>query len=65
MSSTKTTTTIESDVLVVGTRAAGAATALLLARAGHDVVAVDRATFPSPTLSTHGLSPGGVVLLAR
>src|SRR5262245_20211710 len=57
--------TIESDVLIVGARVAGSATALLLARAGHDVVAVDRATFPSSTLSTHGLSPGGVILLSR
>jgi 2-polyprenyl-6-methoxyphenol hydroxylase-like FAD-dependent oxidoreductase len=58
-------TVVETDVLVVGARVAGAATALLLARAGHDVIAVDRATLPSPTLSTHGLSPGGVVLLGR
>jgi 2-polyprenyl-6-methoxyphenol hydroxylase-like FAD-dependent oxidoreductase len=59
------TPVVDTDVLVVGARVAGAATAMLLARGGHDVIAVDRATFPSPTLSTHGLSPGGVVLLAR
>jgi 2-polyprenyl-6-methoxyphenol hydroxylase-like FAD-dependent oxidoreductase len=53
------------DVVVVGARCAGAATALLLARAGHDVLAVDRATFPSDVLSTHGLVRGGVVQLQR
>jgi 2-polyprenyl-6-methoxyphenol hydroxylase-like FAD-dependent oxidoreductase len=53
------------DVVVVGARCAGAATALLLARMGHDVVLVDRARFPSDTLSTHGIARGGVVQLAR
>ena len=53
------------DVVVVGARAAGAATALLLARLGHDVVLVDRAIFPSDTLSTHQLARTGVVLLQR
>jgi 2-polyprenyl-6-methoxyphenol hydroxylase-like FAD-dependent oxidoreductase len=53
------------DVVVVGARAAGAATAMLLARLGHDVVVVDRATFPSDTLSTHALSRSGVVQLQR
>jgi flavin-dependent dehydrogenase len=53
------------DVIVVGARCAGAATALLLARAGHDVVLVDRAVFPSDTTSTHSLVRGGVVQLAR
>lgn len=53
------------DVIVVGARAAGAATALLLARMGHDVVVLDRAVFPSDTLSTHALSRSGVVQLNR
>src|SRR4051812_33251666 len=53
------------DVVVVGARCAGASTAMLLARLGHDVVLVDRATFPSDTLSTHGFSRTGVVQLAR
>ncbi|HEU4630585.1 MAG TPA: NAD(P)/FAD-dependent oxidoreductase [Gemmatimonadaceae bacterium] len=35
------------DVIVVGARCAGAATAMLLARKGHRVLLVDRATFPS------------------
>ena len=53
------------DVAVVGARAAGAATALLLARLGHDVVLLDRADLPSDTLSTHQLARPGVVQLAR
>ena len=53
------------DVVVVGGRCAGAATAMLLARAGHDVVLVDRATLPSDTLSTHSVVRGGVVQLHR
>jgi flavin-dependent dehydrogenase len=32
---------------------------------GHDVALVDRARFPSDTLSTHGLARGGVVQLSR
>ncbi|MGH8892532.1 MAG: NAD(P)/FAD-dependent oxidoreductase [Actinomycetes bacterium] len=53
------------DVVVVGARCAGAATALLLARMGHDVVLVDRFRSPGDTLSTHGLARGAVVQLAR
>jgi flavin-dependent dehydrogenase len=53
------------DVVVVGARCAGAATAMLLARAGHDVVVVDRASSPSDTLSTHAIARGGVVQLLR
>jgi 2-polyprenyl-6-methoxyphenol hydroxylase-like FAD-dependent oxidoreductase len=53
------------DVVVVGARAAGAATALLLAKLGHDVVLVDRAEFPSDTVSTHQIARTGVVALQR
>lgn len=53
------------DVVVVGARAAGGATALLLARLGHDVVVVDRARFPSDTVSTHSIARSGVVQLRR
>jgi len=53
------------DVVVVGARAAGAATALLLARMGHDVALVDRAFFPSDTISTHQIARPGVVQLHR
>ena len=37
------------DVVVAGGRVAGSATAMLLARLGHDVVVVDQASFPSDT----------------
>src|SRR5215471_11655634 len=53
------------DVIVVGTRAAGASTAMLLARNGYKVLAVDRAEFPSDTLSTHQVQLPGVALLKR
>jgi 2-polyprenyl-6-methoxyphenol hydroxylase-like FAD-dependent oxidoreductase len=53
------------DVIVVGARLAGAATAMLLARKGMRVLAVDRASFPSDTLSTHQLQVPGAVRLAR
>jgi flavin-dependent dehydrogenase len=53
------------DVLVVGARCAGAATAMLLARAGVRVMLVDRADYGSDTLSTHALMRGGVLQLHR
>lgn len=53
------------DVAIVGGRVAGAATGMLLARAGHRVVIIDRATFPSDTLSTHAIARTGVVQLHR
>src|SRR3712207_6799340 len=55
----------ETDVVVVGARCAGAATAMLLARLGHRVTVVERGRIPSDTLSTHGIARGGVVQLAR
>ncbi|HET6668407.1 MAG TPA: FAD-dependent oxidoreductase [Intrasporangium sp.] len=53
------------DVVVVGARVAGAATATHLARAGHDVVMLDRADFPSDTISTHVIPRSGMVQLDR
>jgi len=53
------------DVVVVGARVAGSATALLLARLGHDVVVVDQALLPSDTVSTHSIARSGVVQLRR
>ncbi len=53
------------DVIVVGMRCAGSPTAMLLARKGYRVLAVDRATFPSDTVSTHILHPLGVAALSR
>jgi 2-polyprenyl-6-methoxyphenol hydroxylase-like FAD-dependent oxidoreductase len=55
----------EYDVIVVGARCAGAPTAMLLARKGYRVLAVDRATFPSDTVSTHLIHPPGVDALRR
>src|SRR6516165_1834612 len=53
------------DVIVVGARVAGAATAMLLARHGLRVLAVDRVSFPSDTISSHQLQVPGVALLKR
>jgi flavin-dependent dehydrogenase len=53
------------DVIVVGARAAGASTAMLLARGGVSVLAVDRARFPSDTISTHQVQVPGVARLRR
>lgn len=48
------------DAVVVGARLAGSTVAALLGDAGHSVLLVDRATFPSPTLSTHFFRGGGL-----
>jgi flavin-dependent dehydrogenase len=53
------------DVIVIGARVAGASTAMLLARRGLKVLAVDRAAFPSDTLSTHQVQVPGVATLSR
>jgi 2-polyprenyl-6-methoxyphenol hydroxylase-like FAD-dependent oxidoreductase len=53
------------DVVVVGARAAGAATARLLARSGLSVLLVDRCRYGTDTLSTHALLRGGVLQLHR
>ena len=53
------------DVIVVGARAAGAATAMLLARGGLRTLLLDRSAFGSDTLSTHALMRGGVLQLSR
>ena len=53
------------DVIVIGARCAGAPLAMLLARQGRRVLAVDRATFPSDTVSTHFMWPRTTVFLAR
>lgn len=53
------------DVVVVGGRVAGASTAMLLARSGVRVALVDRGTYGSDTLSTHGLMRAGVLQLHR
>src|SRR5260370_9875147 len=53
------------DVIVVGARIAGATTARLLARQGLRVLAVDRASFPSDSISSHQLQVPGAALLQR
>lgn len=53
------------NAVIVGARCAGAATAMLLARQGLSVLAIDRAEYGSDTLSTHALMRGGVASLAR
>jgi flavin-dependent dehydrogenase len=51
------------DAIIVGARCAGAATALLLARAGARVLVVDKGVYGSDTLSTHALMRGAVLQL--
>lgn len=53
------------DAIVVGARCAGSPTAMLLARRGYRVLLVDRATFPSDTISTHIVWPHGAEIMAR
>jgi 2-polyprenyl-6-methoxyphenol hydroxylase-like FAD-dependent oxidoreductase len=53
------------DAIIVGARCAGAATAMLLARQGLRVLAVERSRYGSDTLSTHALMRGGVLQLHR
>jgi 2-polyprenyl-6-methoxyphenol hydroxylase-like FAD-dependent oxidoreductase len=53
------------DAIVVGARCAGAPTARLLADLGHRVLIVDRASFPSDTLSTLVIHATGVAALRR
>ena len=51
--------------MVVGAGPSGATTALLVARAGHDVVLVDRARFPRDKACGEGIMPPGVAALRR
>lgn len=53
------------DAIIVGARCAGSPTAMLLAQRGYRVLVVDRATFPSDTVSSHLVHPHGVAALAR
>jgi len=53
------------DVIVIGARCAGSPVSMLLARRGLKVLTVDRATFPSDTVSTHLIHPPGVDALKR
>jgi flavin-dependent dehydrogenase len=53
------------DAIVVGARCSGSPTAMLLARRGYRVLLVDRARFPSDTISTHWIWPPGMACLKR
>lgn len=53
------------DVVIVGARCAGAATAMLLARQGLRVLAIDSGRYGSDTVSTHALMRAGVIQLSR
>jgi flavin-dependent dehydrogenase len=53
------------DVIIVGARCGGAATAMLLGRRGLNVLVLERARRGSDTLSTHALMRGGAVQLRR
>jgi 2-polyprenyl-6-methoxyphenol hydroxylase-like FAD-dependent oxidoreductase len=53
------------DAIIVGARCAGAPTAMLLARKGYQVLLVDKATFPSDTISTHIIWPHGAEIMDR
>ena len=57
--------TTDYDAIVVGARCGGSPTAMLLARKGYRVLLVDKATFPSDTMSTHLAHPPAVAALAR
>jgi menaquinone-9 beta-reductase len=52
-------------VIIVGAGPAGSATALLLARAGHDVLLLDRSVFPRPKPCGDCLSAGASAVLRR
>jgi len=51
------------DVIIIGARVAGAATALLLAKKGLQVLLVDKTAFPADTVSTHLLQPRALAYL--
>jgi flavin-dependent dehydrogenase len=53
------------DAIVVGARCGGSPTAMLLARKGYRVLMLDKATFPSDTMSTHFVHPPGLASLER
>jgi 2-polyprenyl-6-methoxyphenol hydroxylase-like FAD-dependent oxidoreductase len=55
----------ERDAVIVGARCAGSTLAIALADRGWDVLLVDRATFPSDTVSTHFMYPNTVARMEQ
>src|SRR5918992_1590041 len=53
------------DAIIVGARCAGSPLAMLLARKGYRVLLLDKAAFPSDTVSTHHIHQPGVARLKR
>ncbi len=53
------------DAIIVGARCAGSPAAMLLARQGYQVLLLDKAGFPSDTMSTHYIHQPGVARLKR
>ncbi len=53
------------DAIIVGARCAGAPTAMLLTRQGYRTLLVDKARFPSDTVSTHIIWPHAAALMDR
>src|SRR5687768_10144009 len=53
------------DAIIVGARCAGASRAMLLARKGYRILLVDKASFPSDTLSTLIVWPHGAEIMDR
>jgi 2-polyprenyl-6-methoxyphenol hydroxylase-like FAD-dependent oxidoreductase len=55
----------ERDAVIVGARCAGSTLAIALAKRDWDVLVIDRDTFPSETISTHGLYPNTLARLEQ
>ena len=53
------------DAIIVGARCAGSPLAMLLARRGCRVLLVDKAKFPSDTVSTHVIWQSGLARAKR
>jgi 2-polyprenyl-6-methoxyphenol hydroxylase-like FAD-dependent oxidoreductase len=53
------------DAIIVGARCAGSPLAMLLARAGRKVLLLDKAAFPSDTISTHYIHNSGTARLQK
>ena len=51
------------DAIIVGARCAGSPLAMLLARKGYRILLLDKASFPSDTISTHHIHQPGVARL--